>query len=148
MHVERIVYARHSARIGTMKAPPTPIISDGNTELIYESSYPGERGDDRPIWIGAPDRDEPIFCKPGDRASGSINCWTGSGPDEWWTAIDDDCARRFHGDYVWAFTRAFMLSTRLSISLRSTSLSMNASGTSSFCGHFPPPPLFVAIPSP
>ena len=73
-------------------------ISDGssNTVLICESSYPGERGDDWPIWIGAPDRDEPIFCKPGDRASGSINCWTGSGPDEWWTAIDDDCAWSFH----------------------------------------------------
>ncbi len=73
-------------------------ISDGssNTILICESSYPGEEGDDWPIWAGAPDRDEPTFCKPGDRAAGAINCWTGGGPDQWWTAIDDDCAWSFH----------------------------------------------------
>ena len=73
-------------------------IDDGssNTILLCESSYPGEEGDDWPIWAGAPDRDEPILCKPGDRAAGSINCWTGGGPSQWWTAIDDDCAWSFH----------------------------------------------------
>lgn len=73
-------------------------ITDGssNTILICESSYPGEEGDDWPIWAGAPDRDEPILCKPGDPVAGGINCWTGAGPSEWWTAIDDDCAWSFH----------------------------------------------------
>ena len=72
-------------------------ISDGssNTILICESSYPGEEGDDWPIWAGAPNRDEPIFCKPGEEGRG-INCWIGGGPDQWWTAVDDDCAWSFH----------------------------------------------------
>ena len=73
-------------------------ITDGssNTILLCESSYPGEQGDDWPIWLGAPDRDEPILCKPGDPVAGGINCWTGLGPSQWWTAIDDDCAWSFH----------------------------------------------------
>ncbi len=75
-----------------------PDIIDGsaNTVLLCESSYPGEEGDDWPIWAGAPQTDEPIFCKPGDRVAGAINCWEGGGPSAWWNAVDDDCAWSFH----------------------------------------------------
>jgi len=75
-------------------------IPDGSssTVLIAESSYPGRQGNDWPVWVGTmPDKsDETIFCKPGDPAAGSINCWTGRGPSEWWTAADDDCVWSFH----------------------------------------------------
>ncbi len=72
-------------------------ILDGssNTVLVAESSYPGRSGQDWPIWAGAPQADEPIFCKPGEVGRG-INCWAGTGPEEYWTAIDDDCAWSFH----------------------------------------------------
>ena len=71
-------------------------ILDGssNTVLIAESAFPGRSGRDWPIWAGAPQADEPVFCKPGEIGRG-INCWT-DGPDSFWTAIDDDCAWSFH----------------------------------------------------
>ena len=81
-------------------------IPDGssNTILIAESAYPGRDGSDWPIWAGCPQADEPIFCKPGEIGRG-INCWQGSGPSEFWTAVDDDCAWSFHpGGAVFGFS--------------------------------------------
>ncbi|MFK7769233.1 MAG: DUF1559 domain-containing protein [Mariniblastus sp.] len=71
------------------------IDGSSNTVIIAESSYPGRTGTDWPIWAGAPQADEPIFCKPGEVGRG-INAWLGQNASEFWTAIDDDCAWSFH----------------------------------------------------
>ncbi len=75
-------------------------IPDGssNTVLLAESSYPGRQGNIWPVWVGAMPRDfdSTIFCKPGDPECSGINAWAGRGPQEWWTAEDDDCVWSFH----------------------------------------------------
>lgn len=77
-------------------------ISDGssNTIMIGESSYPGRDGTDWPVWIGATLTDEATLFKAGEFNSPGVsfgmNCWTGAGPTDFESALDDDCAWSFH----------------------------------------------------
>ena len=77
-------------------------ISDGasNTIMIGESSYPGRDGSDWPVWIGVTLADEPALFKAGEfnnpGVSFGMNCWTGNGPTDFQSALDDDCAWSFH----------------------------------------------------
>lgn len=78
-------------------------ISDGssNTIFIGESSYPGEEADNWPVWAGAINQDEMVLFKPGEIERSSllsfgINSWTGNGPSDFGSALDDDCAWSFH----------------------------------------------------
>ena len=87
---------RDAIRSGSTRLNLAAIIDGAtNTMAIGESAYPGRKGYDWPVWIGATNTDEPVLFKTS--APSVLNCRIKPKTiRNSITAVDDDCAFSYH----------------------------------------------------